>query len=95
MLLGVKSGRLQNGVDNSGRPPWIGAKSWEVGLYPPAHGSPSLAAALIICGGVESRLQREGRDSDFQQNEAHKVTLVTSTLLAVVRLARRTTVSRW
>ena len=23
--------------------------------------------------------QREGRDSDFQQNEAHKVTLVTST----------------
>ena len=75
----VKSGRLQNRADNSGRPRWIGAKSWEVGLCPPEHGSPSLAAALITCGGVESRLQREGRDSDFQQNEAHKVTLVTST----------------
>jgi len=78
-LAEVKSGRLQNGADNSGRPRWIGAKSWEVGLCPPEHGSPSLAAALITCGGVESRLQREGRDSDFQQNEAHKVTLVTST----------------
>ena len=43
------------------------------------QGSPSLAAALITCGGVESRLQRKGCDSDFQQNEAHNVTLVTST----------------
>ena len=75
----MKSGRLQNGGENSGRPPWIGAKSWEVGLFPPDHGSPSLAAALITCGGVESRLQRKGCDSDFQQNEAQKVTLVTST----------------
>ena len=39
----------------------------------------SLVAAVITFGGVESRLQREGRDSDFPQNEAHKVTLVTST----------------
>ena len=61
----VKSVRLQNGADNSGRPPWIGAKSWEVGLYPPAHGSPSLAAALIACGGVESRLQRKGSRQRF------------------------------
>ena len=73
------SRRLQNGADNSGRPRWIGAKSWEVGLCPPEHGSPSLVAAVITFGGVESRLQREGRDSDFPQNEAHKVTLVTST----------------
>ena len=61
------------------RPVWLEIKSWEVWLCLPAHGSPSLAVALITCGGVESRLQREGRDSDFQQNEAHKVTLVTST----------------
>ena len=78
-LAELKSGRLRNGADNSGRPRCIGAKSWEIGLCPPEHGSPSLAAALITCGGVEARLQREGRDSDFQQNEAHKVTLVTST----------------
>ena len=70
-LADVKSGRLQNRADISGRPPWIGAKSWEVGLCPPTPGSPSLAAALITCGGVESRLQRKGCDSDLQQNEAH------------------------
>ena len=63
----------------SNRPGWLGITSWEVWLCLPAHGSPSLAVALITCGGVESRLQREGRDSDFQQNEAHKATLVAST----------------
>ena len=75
----VKSGRSRTEPENSGTPPWIGTLSWELGLCPPEHGSPSLAAALITCGGVESRLQRKGCDSDFQQNEAQKVTLVIST----------------
>ena len=67
----VKSGRSRTEPENSGTPPWIGTLSWELGLCPPEHGSPSLAAALITCGGVESRLQRKGCDSDLQQNEAH------------------------
>ena len=78
-LADVKSGRSRTEPENSGTPPWIGTLSWELGLCPPEHGSPSLAAAFITCGGVESRLQRKGCDSDFQQNEAQKVTLVTST----------------
>ena len=75
----LKSGRSRTEPESSGTPPWIGTLSWELGLCPPEHGSPSSAAALITCGGVESRLQRKGHDSDFQQNEAQKVTVVTST----------------
>ena len=33
--------------------------------------------ALLTCDGVESKLQKEGHDSDFQQNEGHDVTYVT------------------
>ena len=43
----------------------------------PAHGSPSLAVALLICGGVESGLQKEHREYEIPKNEGHDATHVT------------------
>ena len=58
-LEGVGDG---GGEGFSNRPGWLGITSWEVWLCLPAHGSPSLAVALLICGGVESGLQKELRE---------------------------------